>query len=77
MIQTLLRERFRLEIHRETKDMPIYSLAVAKPGPKLTSTTETTQTWSHGSRRLPVHRDSGADGTSAGIDTWTGRDAGY
>lgn len=71
MIQSMLRDRFRLEIHRETKDMPIYSLMVAKSGPKLTPTTATMQTWSRGNGSLV-----GTNGTSAGIDPWTGRNAG-
>jgi uncharacterized protein (TIGR03435 family) len=35
-IQALLADRFNLKIHRETKDLPIYSLVVGKNGPKLT-----------------------------------------
>jgi len=35
MLQAMLAERFKLEIHRETKDLPVYALAVAKGGPKL------------------------------------------
>jgi uncharacterized protein (TIGR03435 family) len=35
MLQTLLAERFKLVIHRETKDQSIYALIVAKGGPKL------------------------------------------
>jgi uncharacterized protein (TIGR03435 family) len=35
MLQTLLAERFKLKTHRETKDMPVYWLIVAKNGPKL------------------------------------------
>ncbi len=34
-LQTLLRDRFNLTIHRETKELPIYDLTVAKRGPKL------------------------------------------
>lgn len=34
-LQTLLRDRFNLTIHRETKELPIYELTVAKGGPKL------------------------------------------
>lgn len=34
-LQTLLRDRFQLTIHRETKELPIYVLTVAKGGPKL------------------------------------------
>jgi uncharacterized protein (TIGR03435 family) len=36
MLQNLLAERFKLTIHRETKDLPMYSLLVAKGGPKMT-----------------------------------------
>jgi uncharacterized protein (TIGR03435 family) len=35
MLQTLLAERFKLVIHRETKDQSVYALVVAKGGPKL------------------------------------------
>jgi len=35
MLQDLLADRFGLQIHRETKEMPVYNLVVAKNGPKL------------------------------------------
>jgi uncharacterized protein (TIGR03435 family) len=35
MVQTLLQERFKLAIHRETRMLPVYVLTVAKGGPKL------------------------------------------
>lgn len=35
MIQNLLADRFKLKLHHETKDQPIYDLVVAKGGPKL------------------------------------------
>ena len=35
MIQTLLTERFRVSVHRESKEMAVYALTVAKNGPRL------------------------------------------
>jgi uncharacterized protein (TIGR03435 family) len=35
MLQSLLADRFRLTVHRETREMPAYALTVAKNGPKL------------------------------------------
>jgi uncharacterized protein (TIGR03435 family) len=35
MLQALLQERFNLKIHRETRDVPVYALTVAKGGIKL------------------------------------------
>jgi uncharacterized protein (TIGR03435 family) len=47
LIQALLAERFQLRIHRETRELPIYSLVVRKSGPKLQPTTAATgPTWS-------------------------------
>jgi uncharacterized protein (TIGR03435 family) len=44
MLRSLLRERFKLVVHRETKESPIYALMLArsdgKLGPKLTKTTD-------------------------------------
>jgi uncharacterized protein (TIGR03435 family) len=35
MLQTLLAQRFQLAMHRENREQPIFSLVVAKNGPKL------------------------------------------
>jgi bla regulator protein blaR1 len=35
MIQTLLADRFKMVVHRETKELPVYAVTVAKGGPKL------------------------------------------
>lgn len=37
MLQDLLVERFKISLHHETKDLPLYELGVAKSGPKLKS----------------------------------------
>jgi uncharacterized protein (TIGR03435 family) len=35
MLQAMLADRFKLKIHRETREMPVYALIVGKNGPKL------------------------------------------
>lgn len=40
-LQALLAERFQLKVHRESRELPVYALAVGKNGPKLTAGTET------------------------------------
>jgi uncharacterized protein (TIGR03435 family) len=35
MLQSLLAERFKLALHRETKQLPVYALVVGKNGPKF------------------------------------------
>jgi uncharacterized protein (TIGR03435 family) len=38
MLQNLLAERFKLMLHRETKELPVYALVVGPKGPKLKDT---------------------------------------
>ncbi len=40
MLQNLLAERFKVGLHHETKEMPIYSLVVGKNGPKMKESVE-------------------------------------
>ena len=40
MVQSLLQERFQLKTHLETRELPVFTLTVAKNGTKLTSTVE-------------------------------------
>ena len=35
MLQTLLAERFKLALHRDTRELPVYALAIGKDGPKF------------------------------------------
>src|SRR5205823_199443 len=46
MLQALLTERFKLTIHREAKELPVYALVAAKGGTKLKAST--------GDQHLPV-----------------------
>ena len=41
MLQSLLADRFHLKLRRESKPLPVYSLVVAKGGPKLREASET------------------------------------
>jgi uncharacterized protein (TIGR03435 family) len=43
MLQNLLEERFRLKVHQETRQNTVYRLVVAKNGPRLMPTADTTQ----------------------------------
>jgi uncharacterized protein (TIGR03435 family) len=43
MLQALLAERFQLKLHREPKKESVYSLVVAKGGPRLQESKETTR----------------------------------
>jgi uncharacterized protein (TIGR03435 family) len=38
MLQAVLADRFKLKIHKETRQMPIYNLVIAKNGPKFKET---------------------------------------
>ncbi|HXA52340.1 MAG TPA: M56 family metallopeptidase [Candidatus Acidoferrum sp.] len=40
LMRVLLEERFKLKVHRSTKEVPVYALTVAKGGPRLTSFVE-------------------------------------
>jgi uncharacterized protein (TIGR03435 family) len=35
MVQSLLEDRFQLKAHKETRELPIYTMVVAKDGPKI------------------------------------------
>lgn len=40
MLQNLLADRFKLAVHHESKDLPVYELVIAKGGPKLKESVE-------------------------------------
>jgi len=45
MFQQLLADRFKLAVHWETRDLPVYALVAAKKGPKLQETKNPGDTW--------------------------------
>jgi uncharacterized protein (TIGR03435 family) len=64
MLQALLADRFRLTIHREMKEMPVYVLSVDKGGPKLEkadiSEKDCSQSATDG--QIPCHQFNGGRG---------------
>jgi uncharacterized protein (TIGR03435 family) len=47
MLQVLLADRFKLKFRRETREMPVYALVVAKGGPKLKQSAPDTLPYGH------------------------------
>ncbi len=43
MLQTLLADRFKLSLHREKKELPVYGLTVGKNGPKFSSAADSSE----------------------------------
>jgi uncharacterized protein (TIGR03435 family) len=41
MVQRLLEDRFKLKVHHEMRDLPVYELVAAKGGPKLKPSADT------------------------------------
>jgi len=55
MLQQLLADRFKLTLHHETKEMPVYELTIAKGGPRLPDPRPPDDR--HGVENLPRIRD--------------------
>ena len=56
MMQTLLAERFRLTLHRENRQLPIYKLVTTKNGPKIHAGTDGPPRTAGGPGRLEATR---------------------
>jgi len=56
LVRELLADRFQLSTHRETKQMPVYLLVVAKDGPKLKAHEEAAPRTHGGCGRLVARR---------------------
>ena len=77
MLQSFLADRFKLTLHREQKELPIYALVVAKGGPKLKESAEEETPPSPDAPPLPPpgRMPVGKDGFPANAQGWTGTDA--
>jgi len=61
MVQALLAERFGLKVHEETRELPIYTLVVAKGGAKLGAAQSSGTTISAGKDHLEVQGNDSVD----------------
>lgn len=67
MLQTLLADRFKLVLRRETKEMPVYALTVGKKGSKLSEASKE----SPGFQTIPVKAGAGDQGGYRILDRGT------
>jgi len=54
MVQALLAERFKLTLHQETRELPVYALVVAKGGPKLVDSKTTGNVINTGNSHIAI-----------------------
>jgi uncharacterized protein (TIGR03435 family) len=73
MLQTLLRDRFQLKMHRESKEFPVYAVVAGKGGLKLKESPLDPETEGDGKGAVNVTATGGSGGTSASY----GRGAAY
>ena len=70
MLQTLLTDRFQMKVHRETKELPVYVLGVAKTRLKLTELPPDPQ--SNDSDHTPITITGSGRGGNVAIDLGAG-----
>jgi uncharacterized protein (TIGR03435 family) len=58
MLQTLLADRFKLKVHRETREGPVFALTVAKSGSKLKQPQSGEESFIRTSRTGPIDQDA-------------------
>jgi uncharacterized protein (TIGR03435 family) len=72
MLQSLLAERFKLSLHRETKELPVYALVVGKNGPKLHETESGDSSMRSSGGHIEAQK-SRMPGLAASLSIWAGR----
>ena len=74
MVQALLADRFRLAMHNETRELPIYTLIVAKGGPKLGALQESGSSVNTGNGRIEVQMSNSVAVLAEELSKVVGRD---
>ena len=77
MIQSLLAERFKLVLHRDKKEFPVYALVVAKTGPRLKESPADSSAEASPGARGPVDINITAGRGGGVIDMGNGSTIGY
>jgi uncharacterized protein (TIGR03435 family) len=65
MLRNLLETRFKMTIHRESKELPIYALTVARNGPRIKATADDAAGKSEGDQLAVIQPGEGRDGFPA------------
>jgi uncharacterized protein (TIGR03435 family) len=74
MVQALLADRFRLVMHKETRELPIYALVVTKGGPKFGTIKEQGTTVNTGNGRIEVQASNSVAAFAEELSDVVGRD---
>jgi uncharacterized protein (TIGR03435 family) len=74
MVQSLLMDRFKLILHNETRELPIYNLVVAKGGPKLGATQADGTTVNRGRDHIEVQASDSIAVLAQELSKVVGRD---
>ncbi|MGB7264364.1 MAG: TIGR03435 family protein [Terracidiphilus sp.] len=74
MVQALLADRFKLATHTETRELPIYTLVVAKGGPKLGALQDSGTSINRGSDRIEVQTSNSVPTLAEQLSMIAGRD---
>jgi uncharacterized protein (TIGR03435 family) len=77
LLQALLKDRFKLEVHSETREMPVFALVVARSderlGPRLTKSSFDCAAYMAGPRPLPQPGKTPNCGTNIGLGVLNGK----